>query len=184
MKNHRLPLGVLGLALVVVSISAAAAAEKPLEGTITSAADGKLSVRADGDQYHFVIADDAKITLDGKDCKLADLKSGHKVKVTWEKKGDQQLATKIEAKSLTLQLALRGDEATYEGTVVSAANSSLAVKVDNLQHNFVVDSSSRIMLDGKEATLSDLKAGHRVKVVSIQEEKRLLARTVTARSKD
>jgi hypothetical protein len=42
---------------------------------------------------------DAKVTRDGKDAKLSDLKKGDKVTVTVDKKGDKNVITKIEAKS-------------------------------------------------------------------------------------
>jgi hypothetical protein len=165
------------------------AAEKPLEGTITSAAAGKLAVRADGEQYNFTVADDARMFLDGKECKLTDLKAGQSVKVTWEKKGDAQLATRIDAKSkanrtVSFNVAfLADDDATHEGTVTSAANNNLAMKVNELQHNFTVDSSTKITLDGQEAKFSDLKAGHKAKVTSIKQGDKMLAKTITARSK-
>lgn len=38
----------------------------------------------------------AKITADGKDAKLVDLKAGDLIKVTVEKKGDKNEVTKIE----------------------------------------------------------------------------------------
>ncbi len=47
------------------------------------------------------MAKDAKITCDGKDCKLDDLKKGQTVTVTIEKQGDDTVATKIEAKTAT-----------------------------------------------------------------------------------
>lgn len=52
----------------------------------------------DGSKHTHTIPADAKITCDGKACKLADLKPGQEVSVTAEKKGDKVVITKIEAK--------------------------------------------------------------------------------------
>jgi len=75
--------------------------EKPgtHEGKVVKVDANKLSM-ADKDgknQQTNTVAADAKITLDGKDCKLADLKPGFPVRVTVEKKGDENVITKIEA---------------------------------------------------------------------------------------
>lgn len=57
-------------------------------------AGGKLTIEdKDKKEHSCEVAKDAKITCDGKECKLADLKKGVKVKVTVVKK----MATKIEA---------------------------------------------------------------------------------------
>jgi hypothetical protein len=54
----------------------------------------------DGTKEHsHEVAKDAKITCDGKDCKLEDLKKGFMVKVTTDKKDGKELAVRIEAKS-------------------------------------------------------------------------------------
>jgi len=70
------------------------------DGTVVKAADGQLVMSGkDGkDQHTHVVAVDAKITRDGKEAKLEDLKPGDQVRVTAEKKGDKTMVTKIEAK--------------------------------------------------------------------------------------
>jgi len=72
------------------------------EGIVVKAADGKLTMTdKDGKNEHVHdVAKDAKISCDGKECKLDDLKKGFTVKVTTEKKGDKVVATKIEAKKV------------------------------------------------------------------------------------
>src|SRR6516225_3878379 len=72
-----------------------AADEKgPVEGTVVKAADGKLTIEDKAKKEHTCeVANNAKITCDGKECKLDDLKKGVKVKVTVKDKK----ATKIEA---------------------------------------------------------------------------------------
>ena len=64
-------------------------------GVVVSAADGKLTMTdKDGKNEHsHDVAADAKISCDGKECKLEDLKKGTSVKVTTKDKK----AIKIEA---------------------------------------------------------------------------------------
>jgi len=69
------------------------------EGVIVKAGEGKLTMTdKDGKNEHtHTVAADAKITCDGKECKLEDLKKGFPVKVT-TKEGDKKVAVRIEAK--------------------------------------------------------------------------------------
>jgi Cu/Ag efflux protein CusF len=69
------------------------------EGKVVKVETGKLTMSdKDGKNQHtHAVPADAKITLDGKEAKLDDLKAGQKVKVTTEKKGDKIQVVKIEA---------------------------------------------------------------------------------------
>jgi hypothetical protein len=70
------------------------------EGTVVKAGDNKLTMtdKAGKNEHSHDVAKDAKITCDGKDCKLDDLKRGYPVKVTVEKRDNKPMATKIEAR--------------------------------------------------------------------------------------
>jgi len=69
------------------------------EGKVVKAESGKLTMTdKDGKEHSHDIGADAKVTCDGKECKLEDLKAGYPVKVTAEKKGDKVVVTKVEAK--------------------------------------------------------------------------------------
>lgn len=65
------------------------AAEKSHEGKVVSVAEGKLKMTGnDGKNEHsHDIAAKTKITLDGKEAKLADLNAGDKIKVTQDEAG-------------------------------------------------------------------------------------------------
>lgn len=88
-------------AFVVFAAPAFADDEKPgtHEGKVVKAEAGKLTMTdKDGKNQHtHTVPADAKVTCDGKDCKVEDLKAGYKVKVTTEKKGEKVQVTKIEA---------------------------------------------------------------------------------------
>jgi len=73
--------------------------ERTHEGKVVKAGDGKLTMTdKDGKNEHtHAVPANARITCDGKECKLEDLKPGFFVKVTT--KGDEQTVTRIEAAS-------------------------------------------------------------------------------------
>jgi hypothetical protein len=95
-----LPVFVIALALVLlVGMPVLAEREKAdaHEGTVVSANEKELIMKdKDGNRHSHTLAADAKVTCDGKDCKLEDLKPGQKIRVT-TKKDDKKVATKIEA---------------------------------------------------------------------------------------
>jgi hypothetical protein len=72
------------LAIFATTAKAQEAGAKSHEGTVVSAAEGKLVMtdKTGANEHTHMIGADAKITCDGKACKLTDLKKGDKVKVT------------------------------------------------------------------------------------------------------
>lgn len=96
MFYRSLPLFLVALALFVSR--PALADDKAHEGKVVKAGDGKLTMTFKGDdkKHTHDVAKDAKITLDDKKAKLADLKEGYHVKVTMT---DKHVITKIEAHS-------------------------------------------------------------------------------------
>ena len=69
------------------------------KGTVVKAEDGKLTMTMKGEEkeHSHAVATDAKITFEGKECKLEDLKKGYQITVTTEKVGEKTMVTKIEA---------------------------------------------------------------------------------------
>lgn len=70
------------------------------EGKVVKAEAGKLTMTdKDGKNEHtHTIPAGAKVTCDGKECKVEDLKPGSSVKVTTEKKEDKVVVVSVEAK--------------------------------------------------------------------------------------
>jgi hypothetical protein len=102
MTLRSLALLLVALALAALVGQAALADDQNLEsheGKVVKAGEGKLTMTSKDTNKEMThdVAADAKITCDGKECKLEDLKAGYTVKV-WTKKGSTT-ATKIEAKS-------------------------------------------------------------------------------------
>ena len=84
--------------LVVLVSSTSAVADEVHIGKIVIAGDGKLVISdVDDTQEVFVVAEDAKITRNGKAATLSDLATGDAVKVTAKRKDDKRIATVIAA---------------------------------------------------------------------------------------
>jgi hypothetical protein len=97
-----LPILLAALAVMLLASAPAvlAADDNTVEGKVVKAADGKLTVTGKDDKEQTLsVADDAKITCDGKECKLADLKKDIKVTLTTKKTCDKTMIVKIEAKT-------------------------------------------------------------------------------------
>src|SRR4051812_29512790 len=95
-----LPLFLVALALVAF-VSAPALAEKNAgdshEGKVVSATGNKLVMAdKDGKEHTHTLAENAKVMVDGKAGKSADLRAGMRIRVT-TKKGDVNTALKVEA---------------------------------------------------------------------------------------
>jgi len=103
MTSRVLPLFLAVLALFVLA-GAPALAEKDKDdthaGLVVKAGDGKLTMtdKAGKNEHTHDVAKDAKITCDGKECKLEELQKGVSITVTTGKQGDKKVATRIEAK--------------------------------------------------------------------------------------
>lgn len=97
-----LPLIVTGVAVVVAAGVPAYAADKDEthQGIVVKAGDGKLTMTdKDGKKEHtHDVGRDVKISCDGKECKLNELKKGFTVTVTTTTKDDKKTVTRIEAK--------------------------------------------------------------------------------------
>ena len=93
-RTLALVVAVMALVCLVASPALAEKKDETAEGTFVKV-DGKtLTIKDKENKEHSCeIAPDAKVSCDGKECKVADLKAGVKVKVTIADKK----ATKVEA---------------------------------------------------------------------------------------
>jgi Cu/Ag efflux protein CusF len=99
MTSRALSVAIAVLA-VVVFVAAPVLAAETHKGTVVSAAGGKLTMTdEDGNEHAHNVPTTAKITLDGKAAKLADLKKGFKVEVTIDQVDGKDQVTAIAAKS-------------------------------------------------------------------------------------
>jgi hypothetical protein len=104
-RVHMLPLFAALFAVFAFACATASADDKPgtHEGTVVKAENGKLTMTGKDDkrEHSHDVPATAKVTCDGKECKLEDLKKGYTVKVTIEKKDNRNVVTKIDAKKVT-----------------------------------------------------------------------------------
>jgi hypothetical protein len=105
MSYRVLPLVLVALALAVFVAAPALAQDKgnTHEGTLVSATGNQIVMKGAKDaaakEYTHTLAANARIMCDGKECKVADLKAGQKIRVTLGKdttSGKEQV-TKLEA---------------------------------------------------------------------------------------
>ena len=69
------------------------------EGKVVKVAAGELTYTDNrGGDFTLPVPEDAVVTFDGEACKLTDLKAGAAIKGTIEKKGEEAVVTRIEAK--------------------------------------------------------------------------------------
>ncbi len=96
--------GLLAAAVVFLGWGTCAQAQEKkehvMDGHIVKIADGKLTmVGEDKKEVTHPVPKEAKITLDGKEVKLEDLKEHTKIKVTLTVEGEKHTITKIEAET-------------------------------------------------------------------------------------
>jgi hypothetical protein len=95
----RLPkLGIAMLALAFVLVLALPVLAADTTGKVKSIeSDKNLFVVADnaGTNWTFTLDKDAKVLINDKESKLADLQAGDAVTVTHEKKGDKEIASMV-----------------------------------------------------------------------------------------
>jgi hypothetical protein len=103
MLSRVLPLFLVAVALMLFAGLPVSAAQQGQpanthEGTVVSVAGDKLIMRMKDqkEEHTHTLAPNAKVTCDGRDCKLTDLRPGLKIKVT-TKPDDKTTAVKIEA---------------------------------------------------------------------------------------
>jgi hypothetical protein len=89
------------LAVVVMAAVASPVLADEARGKIKSITADKKEFSVtdkDGKTWEFVLTDDGKVRLGDKDGKLNDLKEGDEVTITFDKKDDKNMATKVERK--------------------------------------------------------------------------------------
>jgi hypothetical protein len=100
--THRITTAcLLAAGLVLVGWGASARAQEKKdhvhEGHVVKVEGGKLTMAtADKKEHTHPVPKDAKVTIDGKDAKLEDLKPHTQVKVTMKEEGGKHVVTKVE----------------------------------------------------------------------------------------
>ena len=173
LMNYRMfSVGALALALLAVSSSAFAAkkADKAThDGKVVSITDDNLVMASkSGEEHSHTLSADAKLTLDGITCKIADLKPGMRIRVT-TLGVDKSVASRIEGIEKNLDFASK----FHDGKVVSI-NGDKLVMTDTQgkeEHTCTLTADVKVTLDGKACKAADLKPGTKVRVSAPDSDK-------------
>jgi Cu/Ag efflux protein CusF len=117
-----------------------------------------------GNDWTFQLGDGAKVRVGDKDAKLADLRTGAEVQVTYRE----------QAKAVR---TAPGSHACGRVESVSAAKNQIVVKDDRgKEHTFHFGKEAKVRLDGKFARFADLKAGDEVVIAYEKADGRMVVR--------
>ncbi len=142
--------------------------ETKTSGKVIKAAGNKISVLpATGEAKDFIVPDDAKVTIDGKEAKVGDVKADDTVTVT-EAGGK---VTKIEGKA-PAATPPPPKEQTTTGKVTKVDKGKLTVKdADGKESAFTVPDDAKVTIDGKDGKLEDVKEGSTAAVAADKDGK-------------
>jgi len=112
------------------------------------------------------VAADAKVTIDGKDAKLADVAKGMTVTFTIASAKDGQPKEASE-------VAATGP--TFAGLIRQIDAAAITVGNEKADRTFKLASGSKVVINGKDSKLTDLKAGDKVVVTLSADESAALS---------
>lgn len=119
----------------------------------------KITLAVQGDVNHkmtFVVTSDTKIEVDGKEASLDQVIIGSEAEVLFRVEGNQNIA---------LEVVISPKPKKVEGVLQAVSSDQLTLKTkEGVVVQFKLTSETQITLDGKPASVSDLKAGQEVVV--------------------
>jgi hypothetical protein len=133
------------------------------DGKVVSITGDKLVMTSkDGQEHSHKLTADAKLTLDGKNCKVADLKPGTRIRVTTQR-ADKSVANRIEGLDKNLDFASN----RHDGKVVSITGNKLVMtSKEDGEHSHSLTPGAKLTLDGKACKATDLKPGTKIRVTT------------------
>ena len=162
-------LNAIALALFVMNAPVFGAEDAAThDGKVVSVTSDKLVMSGEkGQEHSLTLTADAKLTLDGKVCKAADLKAGTRIRVT-TLGADMKSANRVEGLDKNLEFAsYRSD-----GEIVSIKGNQLVMSSmpDKDKQTCTLTSDAEIILDTKVSKSSDLKPGMRIRMTSASDD--------------
>ena len=144
------------------------AKETKAAGKVIAAEKGKLTVSVGGEDRNFAVPETAKVTIDGKDAKVGDIKPDSDVTVT--SKGDE--VTSVAAKGpAEPPPPPPAKETKATGKVTKVEKDTLTLKDDaGKDKSFIVPEAAKVTIDGKDAVLQEVKEDSAVTVTSKGDE--------------
>ena len=145
---------------------------------VSASGDQMVMANKNGKEHTHTLAADAKVTLDGKAIKAADLKAGMKIRVT-TKKDDKKVATQVEALDKNTLFA-----DTHDGKFISITDNKLVMtNSKGKEHSHTLAADATMTCDGMVCKAEQLKAGMKIRVTTEKGEAGL-ATHVEALDKD
>ena len=139
-------------------------------GKVISAEGGKLTVKVGGEGMTFTVPETAKVTVDGKEGKVGDIKPDSDVTVT--SKGDE--VTSVAAKGPAAPPPPPpppAKESKATGKVTKVEKDTLTLKDDaGKDKSFIVPDTAKVTIDGKDGVLQEVKEDSTVTVTSKGDE--------------
>lgn len=166
MNYQSISFGAMALALFAGSMAAFAGTEEKEathDGTVVKISSSELVMNNKENKEHtHTLSPETTMTLDGKDCKVADLRAGLKIRVTTVA-SDKKAVSHIEAISSHKTFAH-----THDGTVVTSTGTKLVMMKndDGKEHSHTVSPETKITCDGKVCKASDLKSKMKIRVTT------------------
>jgi len=138
------------------------------EGKVVSITDDELVMTSkDGQEHSHDLTSKAKVTLDGKVCKAAELKPDTRIRVTIHE-GDKNGVTRIEG----LDKSAAFTSSSHEGKVISTTRNELVMmNKDGQRHSQKLTADAKLTLDGKVCKAADLKPGMRIRVTTQESDR-------------
>ncbi|WP_397570693.1 hypothetical protein [Schlesneria sp. T3-172] len=160
------------------SAQANAAGDSTIVGTFIRHADHKLQMTdTKGKERSLLLSLELKVSCDGSDCNVSDLKNGMKIRVT-TLKSDKQVAIEIEA--LDKQQAFAN---TQDGKLASLTDQQISLlDINGEISTYTFGASLVVTLEGLTVKREDLKAGMQIRITSSPEQKSVATRIQARRS--
>jgi len=154
----------LGLFVGATALTAADIKPNTHDGKVVSITGEKLVMsNKEGQEHSHKLAADAKLTLDGKACKAADLKAGTRIRVTTQGT-DKAVASRIEGIDKNREFA----SDRQDGKFVSITGNKLVMTgtQGKQEQTCTLSADVKVTCDGKACKSSDLKPGMKIRVTS------------------
>ncbi|MCI0441838.1 hypothetical protein L0244_35335 [bacterium] len=125
-------------------------------GTVTSVQGNHVIIKmSTGEEKHFDVPDDFRLTVDGKEISVHELKPGTKLTRT--------ITTTTEPKTVYTSVVKQGTVWHAQGTTV------IITGADRQNRQYTVPDWIKFEVDGKEVSVYDLKKGMRVSATIVTE---------------
>lgn len=146
----------IGMVFCFSALQAADSTTEVRSGTVTSVQGNHVIIKmSTGEEKEFDVPDDFRLTVDGKEISVHELKPGTKL--------SRSITTTTEPKTVYTTVVKRGTVWHAQGTTV------IITGADRVNRQYTVPDWIKFEVDGKEVSVYDLKKGQRVTATIVTE---------------